>query len=375
MTLKTIEATGKSVDAAVFNGLKQLEISIDEVTIEVLQHETSGILGIGAKPAKVRLTQKEPEDVVVPDFKELARRDRGDAGRQRDRRERSGDRGERRDRREKPERPERGDKCERPEMQERRERPARAEKTKDGFKHDRYESPEAPKKTEEPENDVTALKAENAGAVAEKVPTPVEINAAESSGDAEQVMSGEERERPVRARRRERQELKLMRNNESIDYTKEAAQNEPGAQFVLDLVRHMGIEADVLACSNDDEVMMRIDGKTQGVLIGRRGETLDAIQYLASLYVNKNRKEDGYKRVMVDTEGYRCKREETLIRLARKVAAQVKATGRQRALEPMNPYERRVMHSALQGNPYVTTHSEGEEPNRRVIVAPKHRKR
>ena len=166
-----------------------------------------------------------------------------------------------------------------------------------------------------------------------------------------------------------------MRNNESIDYTKEAAQNEPGAQFVLDLVRHMGIEADVLACSNDDEVMMRIDGKTQGVLIGRRGETLDAIQYLASLYVNKNRKEDGYKRVMVDTEGYRCKREETLIRLARKVAAQVKATGRQRALEPMNPYERRVMHSALQGNPYVTTHSEGEEPNRRVIVAPKHRKR
>ena len=117
MTLKTIEATGKSVDAAVFNGLKQLEISIDEVTIEVLQHETSGILGIGAKPAKVRLTQKEPEDVVVPDFKELARRDRGDAGRQRDRRERSGDRGERRDRREKPERPERGDKCERPEIQ------------------------------------------------------------------------------------------------------------------------------------------------------------------------------------------------------------------------------------------------------------------
>ena len=79
MTLKTIEATGKSVDAAVFNGLKQLEISIDEVTIEVLQHETSGILGIGAKPAKVRLTQKEPEDVVVPDFKELARREIGRA--------------------------------------------------------------------------------------------------------------------------------------------------------------------------------------------------------------------------------------------------------------------------------------------------------
>ncbi|MBQ1520784.1 MAG: protein jag, partial [Clostridia bacterium] len=91
------------------------------------------------------------------------------------------------------------------------------------------------------------------------------------------------------------------------------------------------------------------------------------------LVINKNRKTEGYTRVTLNTEEYREKREETLKRLARKVAAQVRATGRPRALEPMNPYERRVLHSALQNNPDVTTHSEGEEPNRRVIVTPKRR--
>ncbi|MBQ2518296.1 MAG: protein jag, partial [Clostridia bacterium] len=91
------------------------------------------------------------------------------------------------------------------------------------------------------------------------------------------------------------------------------------------------------------------------------------------LVINKNRKTDGYTRVTLNTEEYREKREETLKRLARKVAAQVRATGRPKALEPMNPYERRVLHSALQNNPDVTTHSEGEEPNRRVVVTPRRR--
>ena len=86
-------------------------------------------------------------------------------------------------------------------------------------------------------------------------------------------------------------------------------------------------------------------------------------------------KVDGYTRVTINTEDYREKREETLIRLARRVAAQVKSTGRPRTLEAMNPYERRILHSALQNNPYVTTHSEGEEPNRRVVVAPKRGRR
>ena len=135
----------------------------------------------------------------------------------------------------------------------------------------------------------------------------------------------------------------------------------------------MGVEGQVLAYVEEEGIRLCVDTLTMGVLIGHRGETLDAMQYLTSLAVNRNRKEEGYTRVTLDTEGYREKREETLARLARKIAGQVKASGRPRELEPMNPYERRVLHASLQNNPYVVTHSEGEEPNRRVVISPKPR--
>ena len=160
-----------------------------------------------------------------------------------------------------------------------------------------------------------------------------------------------------------------------VTYTEEAAEGEPAAQFVTELIEKMGISGKVLAAREEDAIRLRIDSDTMGVLIGHRGETLDAIQYLTGLVINRNRKVDGYTRVTINTEDYREKREETLIRLARRVAAQVKSTGRPRTLEAMNPYERRILHSALQNNPYVTTHSEGEEPNRRVVVAPKRGRR
>ncbi|MBO4368082.1 MAG: KH domain-containing protein, partial [Clostridia bacterium] len=107
-------------------------------------------------------------------------------------------------------------------------------------------------------------------------------------------------------------------------------------------------------------------GDALGVLIGRRGETLDALQYLTSLYVNKDR--EGYLRVSLDSESYRAKREESLRRLAVRMAQRARKNGRRVVLEPMNPYERRILHSALQNNPYVETHSEGEDPYRRVII-------
>ena len=150
--------------------------------------------------------------------------------------------------------------------------------------------------------------------------------------------------------------------------------NNEAAQFLREMLRLMNIDAQVLAnVSEEDGVRLRIESSGMGVLIGHRGETLDAIQYLTSLHVNRSRKEHGFTRITVDTEGYRDRREETLARLARKVASQVRSTGRARTLEPMNPYERRVLHATLQNNPYVTTYSEGEEPNRRVVIAPKGR--
>lgn len=103
-------------------------------------------------------------------------------------------------------------------------------------------------------------------------------------------------------------------------------------------------------------------------MIGRRGETLDALQYLVSLYANHGRAD--YLRITLDTEDYRARREETLSRLARKEAARVRASGRAVTMEPMNPYERRILHSALQNFEGVTTYSEGEEPNRCVVIAP-----
>ena len=131
----------------------------------------------------------------------------------------------------------------------------------------------------------------------------------------------------------------------------------------------MGVTAKASAIETDDGISVVIDGDSTGVLIGRRGETLDALQYLTSLIVNKD-KED-YSRVFVDTENYRKKREETLIRLANRIANKVEKTGKRAVLEPMNPYERRVLHATLQKNPNVETISEGEEPFRRVIIKKK----
>ena len=107
-------------------------------------------------------------------------------------------------------------------------------------------------------------------------------------------------------------------------------------------------------------------GEHMGILIGKRGQTLDALQYLANRVANKH--QEGYVRVKLDTENYRKRREETLKHLAKNIAHKVKRSRRPVALEPMNPYERRIIHSALQSDPYVTTHSEGEEPYRKVVV-------
>ncbi len=117
----------------------------------------------------------------------------------------------------------------------------------------------------------------------------------------------------------------------------------------------------------DQTVDVDLSGDDMGVLIGKRGQTLDSLQYLVSLVVNKESEE--YIRVKVDTENYRERRKETLENLAKNIAYKVKRTKRPVSLEPMNPYERRIIHSALQNDRYVTTHSEGEEPFRRVVVS------
>lgn len=140
-------------------------------------------------------------------------------------------------------------------------------------------------------------------------------------------------------------------------------------EFLKNVTSLMGLEVSFDITEDEEAMLINMQGDNQGILIGHRGETLDALQYLTSLQVNKGGKE--YRRVTLDTEGYRAKREQTLIALAGRMANKVHKSGRRMMLEPMNPYERRILHATLQDNPYVTTHSEGEEPNRRVVITPK----
>ncbi len=282
--MRSMEFSGHSVDEAIFVGLTEMGVTIDEVEIETIQSETKGLFGIGAKMAVVRLTERdvplvmEMEQVYRKETESAARRD---AQPRRDSRPPHGDRNGRYDRGEREARPQR----------------------EGGYSQPRDHAPE-----------------------------------------------------PV--------------VEEHYDYSEELAKNTPCAVFLEELLKKMNVPAPVLAAETENGLRLCINAETMGLLIGRRGETLDAMQYLVSLVANKGRKDDGYMRVTLDTEGYRSRREETLKRLARKNAVHVRQTGRTVSMEPMNPYERRILHSALQGFTGVTTHSEGEEPNRHVVITP-----
>ena len=136
--------------------------------------------------------------------------------------------------------------------------------------------------------------------------------------------------------------------------------------FLDDILDKMNVFGKVTTSLDGKNLNVNIEGKDMAVLIGRRGQTLDSLQYLISLVVNKNRED--YVRIILDTENYRAKRKETLEKLAHKLAYKAKKLRKEVILEPMNPYERRIIHSALQSNPTINTRSEGEEPYRKVII-------
>ena len=274
--MRSMEFSGRTVDEAIFHGLNEMGVTIDQVDIITVQSESKGIFGFGARNAIVRLVERETP--VVPDFSAINE--------------------ERREQRE-----------------ERRER-------RSDRKDDRREG--------------------------------------RGRGD----------KRSDRRREQPREEKEVAAPVEELPYSKELAEELDSAKFLQELLNKMGVNGTVSAFENEEGIKLKIDSDTDGLLIGRRGETLDALQYIVSLYENKDRKENGYRRISIDTEGYRARREDTLRRLARRNALKVAKSGRSFAMEPMNPYERRVIHSALQSFRGVTTHSEGEEPNRRVIITP-----
>ena len=199
--------------------------------------------------------------------------------------------------------------------------------------------------------------------------------------EAEAVAQNEEKALDKEEKKAEKEEAKAEKKEEKEEF-KEAKKEskkekvvvnakeveEMSIAFLKDVLHAMDIPAVVEAEYNAEEEVLDINliGEDMGILIGKRGQTLDSLQYLVSLVVNKST--TGYIRVKVDTENYRSRRKATLENLARNIAAKVKRTRRPVSLEPMNPYERRIIHSALQNDKYVTTHSEGEEPYRKVVV-------
>lgn len=138
------------------------------------------------------------------------------------------------------------------------------------------------------------------------------------------------------------------------------------SDFLYTILSNMGVEADISVTEDEESIVVDVNGDDIGIIIGRRGETMDSLQYLTSLVINKGYED--YKRVILNVENYRQKREETLVKLANRLADKVVKYKKPVTLEPMNPYERRIIHSTLQGHKYVETYSTGEEPKRKVVI-------
>ncbi len=184
------------------------------------------------------------------------------------------------------------------------------------------------------------------------------------SSDKKEIESTGEAEKPEKREKSEKKSSRL--SEESV-----AKFDQSAREFITNVCKAMEIEVQIDTKYDADNNCLDIElsGKEMGVIIGKRGQTLDSLQYLTKLAINNNTEEK--IKVKVDTEDYRSRRKKTLENLAGNVAYKVKKTGRPVELEPMNPFERRIIHSALQNNRYVKTQSEGEEPDRYVVVSPK----
>ncbi len=335
--MKSYESTAKTVEEAITAGLSVLGASIGDVDIVVLEEGSKGLFGLfGSRQAKVRLTLKETEENL---FDEIAVKPV------------------------KAEKPApKAEKAEKPaapkaEKVEKAEKPAapKAEKTEKAAapKAEKAEKPAAPKAEKKPAAPKTEKKA---APKTEKKPAPKAEKPAVK--EEKKPLPPKEPVKPLE------KPVVTMIPNEEVAADSAAGKAQA---FLKELTHLMGVEVDVAVGNDaDGNVYVSMTGDTLGILIGRRGETLDALQYLTSLKINRG--QEGYTRVTLDTENYRAKREDTLMRLANRMANRAVKTGRKVSLEPMNPYERRIIHSALQANEAVDTHSEGDEPNRHVVI-------
>lgn len=332
--MKRIEKSAKTVEEAIEQGLQELGVSIGDVQVQVVEEGSKGLFGLfGSRLAKVSLTVKEEEEDLLEDLMGGEKKSKAPA-------------------------------------------PAAKKPTEQKKPKAEKQSAPAPKKEEKVAS--LAEEAEQEAPKQEAIrPAPVRRVAPKK---AERTPAKEEEEslaepmaaEPVAAE--EKEAVKPMEKPVVTPIPADQLEMEsPAGQafaFLREITHLMGVEVSIeMGTDEEGNVYGSMTGDTLGILIGRRGETLDALQYLTSLKVNRGR--EGYTRVILDTENYRARREDTLIRLANRMANRAVRTGRRVSLEPMNPYERRIIHYALQQNESVTTHSEGDEPNRHVVITVK----
>ena len=308
---KTLITSGKTIDLAIEAALTQLGLDRDSVSVQVLQQAKAGFLGFGAQPAKVQVTYEAPDPVVVP------------------------------------------------------------EKPKSALGSASRSKPKAKPVEKKPEPKVEAPKAEPVKTEAPKAPkTPkAELPKTEAPKAPKVEKKVEKAEKKVE-KKTEKAEKKVEKKTEApkVFAPAEAGSVEEKIEvFIKGLLEKMGSDAVPHAWKEKDNTFkVELTGADLGYLIGRRGDTLDAIQHLANYTINRG--VDGHIRINVDAEDYRQKREDSLRRYARKKAQQVLKARRRTTLEPMNAYERHVIHAALQEMDNITTHSTGTEPNRRVVI-------
>ncbi len=316
--MRQYEASAKTKEEAIELGLQELGVSIGDVDVLVVEEGSKGLFGLfGSRPVKVRLTVKDSEEDPLSDLLEEKNEKKPEKKTEK-----------------KPEKPEK-----KAEKKPEEKKPAvKAEEKKPETKKT------SEKKTEKkPEKKTVEQKTERSGEDPEDKP-----------------------EDKPETRTLEKPEITMI----PADQLDKESPAGVAKEFLGELTRLMGVDVTIdMGTDAEGNVYGFMQGDTLGILIGRRGETLDALQYLTSLKVNRGR--DSYTRVTLDTENYRAKREDTLIRLANRMANRALRTGRKVSLEPMNPYERRIIHFALQQNEGVTTHSEGDEPNRHVVITHK----
>ena len=360
MSQEYIEITEKTLEEAITTACRKLSVTSDRLDYVVIQREKSGFLGIGAKPAIIKARAKVSaqtaqailDDVISKAEKRIQKENTAkDSMKEKALKDKT------------PKESVSKTETEKASADAKKKAEKKAEKIEKAVKSENKEKEKA-EKTEQKDREKEAKKnnkKKNKKAASQKKTSqeedPIVKNAPETAAAVEKDA---ESEAPAPKKKAAVPQL----TDEKISEIKKAANT-----FLTDVFKAMDMDVEISEDYQKETGVLTVnmEGEDMGVLIGKRGQTLDSLQYLVSLVVNKG--VDGYIHVKADTENYRERRKKTLENLAKNIAFKVKRTRQPVALEPMNPYERRIIHSSLQNEKYITTYSEGEEPYRKVVVA------